>query len=157
MTYKKDSRLKEEIFLLSQIFLIVRYGIASEDNSRFEDFADQIEKVIKEEIQLYSNKSYEKWQGLIAKTNKQVGLLELYFEGKSSHKLVLILYQVMLQLKLDGYKIEQGIEDCMEKLLEIENIQEMDDEDWNKFKASADKQGRKILERLRSIGMFRIN
>ncbi len=152
--YKKHSRLKEEIFLLSQMFLIVKFGIEANNLLPLDNLSKEIEDSIKDRIQTFSDKDYRKWQSIIAKTNTACGIIEMYKDGKSSHKLVLILYKVMLQLKIEGYKIEEDIEDFMEQLLEVENQQEMEDQDWTKLKKSADKQANRILRSARDIGMF---
>jgi hypothetical protein len=154
MNYKKESKLKEEIFLLSHLFLITKYAIQSNSPEKFHSLSYEIENTIKSNISKFSSKTFEKWQKIIAKINLRSGLLELYECGESSHKLVLVLYAIFLQLKLENYEISEEAENLMETLLEIENSQEMNSEEWLRFKKSADKRGAKILAKLQKLGMF---
>lgn len=151
MTYKKESKLKEEIFLFCQCFLILKYGLQTDE---YQNLAGIVENRIKTLVSGHSQKPYEKWQRMIAKLNSQAGTLELFKEGESSHRAVLTIYSLILNLKQSGCEIPEEVEALMEILLEIENKQPMDEGEWIKLKKSADKRGLKILEKLKNLNYF---
>lgn len=156
MTYKNEKQLKEEVFLLANLFLVIKGGLVAGDDGqeKFVNLANNTESHIKSLIAHFSQKSYEKWQRMIAKINQECGTLELLQPEQSSHRFVLVMHAIMLQLKLDGYKIAEETEALAEMLLEFESLQPMPDEEWLALKNSATKRGIKILAKLQELGLF---
>ncbi len=153
MTYKKASQLKEEIFILSHLFLVANYAIEGEEKYN-KQLAITIEDAIKHLIKTYSNKTYEQWQNIIAKLNSRVDIKELIGEKKSSHKFILAWHGLLQSIIDDGYNMPEYITDIFDIFLEIEHKQSMINDDWEALKKSADKKARKFLVKLKKEGLF---
>lgn len=154
MTYKKASKLKEEIFILSHLLLVSRYAIQSNNQHEVEQLSKQIEDYIIEEVKTYSNKGYNQWQCIIAKLNNKIKIGELIGEGKSSHKFILVLHAFMQELLDNDYQLPLQIIEFFEPFLEIENVQKISDEDWLSIKNSAEKRAKQLLKRLQKEHLF---
>lgn len=147
--YKNQRILRDEIFILSHLFLVSKYALKGNLS-----LAEEVEGIIKNQIATCSNKTYVKWQNAIALINLRIKMYELIGEEKSSHKFVLVLHALLQNIIDSGYKFPVYIADIFQKFLDIEAEQKIDDEDWLKIKKSSDKKAAKLLTRLQKEGLF---
>lgn len=63
--YKKAKTLKEEIFVLSHLYLISKFGIKSSNDEEIAKLSQTIEDLIRQLVTTYSNKTYEQWVSII--------------------------------------------------------------------------------------------
>jgi hypothetical protein len=152
--FKTEKKLKEEIFFLSHIYLILKHGLYCEDQEELEKKIQNIDNKIKDLVKKHSPKNFGKIQKSISKINLNCGLTKIYSEVDNSHKIVLILYHILINLKMNNYNISEDVENNFEELLEIEHKQQIDEESWNKLNKSSEKQAIKILNRLQELNWF---
>jgi hypothetical protein len=149
MKYKNQRILRDEIFILSHLFLVSKYALRGNPS-----LSAEVEDVIKYQIATFSNKTYAKWQNKIALINFEVKMYELIGEEKSSHKFVIVLHALLQKIIDSDYKFPAYIADIFQKFLDIEAEQKIDDDDWFEIKESSNVKADELLARLQAKGLF---
>jgi len=155
--YKSEHRLTEEIFLLSQLYLVAASAISDNGKKKLlKPIDDLISKLVKE----HSSKPLDKFKSKIANLNFKLGIVKLIAESVHGLKYILIIYSVAKMIIEAGYKLPEYVVEAFEPFLEVENEQktlngkEISDKDWLNIKNSADKTAKKIFEQLRESGYY---
>lgn len=150
MNYKKESKLKEELFFLFHLYNTAKYGWFKEEEAR------AIDEVFSNKIKDHSTKSKCKWMRKLILMDKKTGFFEFYKTGASARKVLMMLHTILLELKMANYDLDHQVEELAEKMLEIEASEEVDEEIWGRLYESAQKQGKKLLQKMQAEGMFSV-
>jgi len=148
MKYKSEKHLCEELFLLAGLSLLAS-GAMSDGKHLREKLDDIVFKMIKE-----SGKDLAKLERRASRINWIVGVGDMIKNQTHGHKFILIWHALAELLIERGWKMTQEILDCYEPFLEIESNMVNDDSEWIKLKQSANKQAKKLLNKLNENGFF---
>lgn len=151
MTYRSDKNLVQDLFLPYNLTVIALESLQG-------DIGMKLAGMIKDNIQSYV-KRYK--VNAIHKISKRIDQLahktitDIADKRKlSGHKYIILLHSLAELIVAEGIWLPEWIEDIFVPFLEIEHQQEISDDEWLLLKASAEKQARKVLQKLQDEGFF---
>jgi len=151
MRYRSDKHLTQDMFFPYNLTVIALESIGGERGALL---ANNIRNLTQEYMKQYGNSSIHK----IAKRVEGVTIncFKNIVDKRTlnGHKFILILHSVAELIVEENIWLPEFIEDIFEPFLELESQEKMEEKDWVKLKASADKQAKKIVQSLQNQGYF---
>jgi hypothetical protein len=151
MKYRSDKNLVQDLFLPYNLTVIALESIQGKVGL---ELGDMIKGKIQPYVKQYKANSLHK----ITKRIDQLAhktITDIIDKRKlSGHKFILLLHSLAELIIAEGVWLPEWIEDIFAPFLEIEHQQVIDEAEWIRLRASAQKQAKKILQKLQGERFF---